>query len=402
MTDRSISGIPLSEVRNAYERRGLDRLSDYELVRQTAEILAVPRNDPADSFVLHSPLELAARSALLPLVAPEQRTLARIRIVALAAHYEQYQALKPVAAQLPPATPISAKNRLLAAIAGGDVQGAGEHAQSFASAASADRLNEHLVRDLVPMTAAAAHAPIFLFHLARRDQAHGLSPQLAVPLARELARHPDWRIRWVDRWIHRDMPETPTDPARLRVAIAELPLLGPPGSTFIHPLLMQVDEGGIAKQHLGQALGQPTPEAGAELLRIAARLMLTDTPDEGPYGWSHCLTIPQAILGITKYTMHADVGLAVAATHVAAFRVGLGKEPLGAPREFRAEHGARTITALATKASVSHDAHVVKYVLACIDAAIDDPAASGLYYAAAQRLLDIWIELGGDPSDPLT
>jgi hypothetical protein len=58
------------------------------------------------------------------------------------------------------------------------------------------------------------------------------------------------------------------------------------------------------------------------------------------------------------------------------------------------------IRALATAASVNHDAHRVKYTLACIDASVDDPAATSLYLAAA-AYLNAWWELHGDPADPL-
>src|ERR1043165_2338865 len=44
--------------------------SDLRLVEGVADVLATPREDPADSFVLHAPLELVARTALLPFVAP--------------------------------------------------------------------------------------------------------------------------------------------------------------------------------------------------------------------------------------------------------------------------------------------------------------------------------------------
>ncbi|MGI9599160.1 MAG: hypothetical protein ACR2QK_23555, partial [Acidimicrobiales bacterium] len=82
------------------------------------------------------------------------------------------------------------------------------------------------------------------------------------------------------------------------------------------------------------------------------------------------------------------------------FRAALGTEPLVVPQP--GETTADTRWRLATEAATSHDAHVVKYILACLDAADDDPAATPLYHAAARRLLDIWAEAGGDPSDPLS
>ncbi|MBV9255094.1 MAG: hypothetical protein JO054_12755, partial [Actinobacteria bacterium] len=50
-------------------------------------------------------------------------------------------------------------------------------------------------------------------------------------------------------------------------------------------------------------------------------------------------------------------------------------------------------------ASRNHDAHRVKYTLACIDAAAADPEATPLYLAAAAYLNDWW-DQRGDPTDP--
>src|SRR6476659_8087792 len=62
----------------------IDDLSDAELIATVASVVRVPRTDPADSFVLHAPLELAARAALLPRVAPGERSTARQQIAAAA------------------------------------------------------------------------------------------------------------------------------------------------------------------------------------------------------------------------------------------------------------------------------------------------------------------------------
>ena len=57
----------------------IDDLSDAELIAAVASVVRNPRADPADSFVLHAPLELVARAALLPRVAPGERSKARGR-----------------------------------------------------------------------------------------------------------------------------------------------------------------------------------------------------------------------------------------------------------------------------------------------------------------------------------
>src|SRR5690349_12065372 len=56
--------------RETYDRLGLDQLSDVQLAAHAAATIRVPRAAPADSFVLHAPLELIARAALLPRVRP--------------------------------------------------------------------------------------------------------------------------------------------------------------------------------------------------------------------------------------------------------------------------------------------------------------------------------------------
>ncbi|MBU6317763.1 MAG: hypothetical protein KGR47_14715, partial [Acidobacteria bacterium] len=41
--------------------------------RRATEVISVPKAAPADSFVLHAPLELLARVGLVPLVHPRRR-----------------------------------------------------------------------------------------------------------------------------------------------------------------------------------------------------------------------------------------------------------------------------------------------------------------------------------------
>ena len=63
------------------------------------------------------------------------------------------------------------------------------------------------------------------------------------------------------------------------------------------------------------------------MLRAAAWSMLLEPGDHAPYGWSHCLTMPQAVLGLTGAT-DPNVALAVAATYVVGFRSALAVNPL--------------------------------------------------------------------------
>jgi len=56
---------------------------------------------------------------------------------------------------------------------------------------------------------------------------------------------------------------------------------------------------------------------------------------------------------------------------------------------------------LATRAAVAHDAHHVKYTLACIRAAAGDPGGTRLFLAAAAYLAAWWAG-HGDGNDPFT
>src|SRR5215204_3597102 len=61
--------------------------SDAELTDAVASVISRPKREAADSFVLHAPLELLARTALLPLVEARGRDLARRRMLWLGATY---------------------------------------------------------------------------------------------------------------------------------------------------------------------------------------------------------------------------------------------------------------------------------------------------------------------------
>lgn len=153
--------------------------------------------------------------------------------------------------------------------------------------------------------------------------------------------------------------------------------------------------------------------------------MLLEPDDHAPYGWSHCLTLPQAALGIASATAEPGQALAVAATYVVGFRNSLARRPLvpvlehpdpgidlrGAladePQAAAAAvwhtpdpHTPQIISQLATHASTQHDAHLVKYTLACIDAAANDPAHARLFLAAAAHLNGWWVR-HGNQDDPL-
>jgi hypothetical protein len=125
---------------------------------------------------------------------------------------------------------------------------------------------------------------------------------------------------------------------------------------------------------------------------VAAWSMVHEGPDHVPYGWTHALTIPQAVLSLGVEPRRS---VAVAASQAIGFRSSMGTRRLDpeAPLPATADLGP---VELATAASRHGDAHVVKYTLAALDAAEFDPACRDLYLAAANRLHEWWWEQPDD------
>jgi len=388
---------------------------DVALARDVGRAIARPRLDPADSFVLHAPLELAARFALLPFVDPTHRDDARRRLRELA---DAYDDAGPAVGDPPPrdfTSPTDAARRLAEAIDAGDLDETDACACWLGDHVDGTSLRGLLADVVVPRLAAAAHGSILLYQLPRVAPRGELPTGLLRPLARELARQPGWRIEWVDHPRRHERADVAPD-ADLFDAIAGTPALGSPGSDFIFPVMHQVDATGTAASVLDAPIGTADVVAGGRaVLRAAAWSMLHEPDDHTPYGWTHCLTLPQAVLGVAGACRSPRTAMAVAATHVVGFRAAFAREPLVAsfaapdPRidvatalreqpdvaaaaSWHAEPSTRpdVVATLVSHASVHHDAHYVKYTLACLDAAHADPDCARLYLTAAARLAGYW------------
>lgn len=391
--------------------------SDAELVEAAAARLAVPRIEPADSFVLHAPLELMARAALLRYVEPAGRDEARARIGRLADQFDASGAGldQPTPTNGTPPPP----DELAAIVDAGDLEAIDRAASVLAATTSADELATALADLVVPRLSAAGHGSIFLYHLLRIVPASGSAPAMVRGLLREIGRRPDWQLAWID---DRPPDTRPTDDLTERLLAP--PNAGDPGSTFIHPLMSQVERTGLALD----LLDAPTRDlsvsaARRRVLRVAAWSMLQDDPDHAPYGWSHALTMPQAVLGVAHRCADPGRAVAVAATHELGFRSILGTvalhpawapEPVDdvTPESLLAGGPDRAASALwhatdaefpaqlrrvVTYAAAHEDAHLVKYTLACLDARRDDPASGRLYPAAAAYLAGWWASLPSTP-----
>ncbi len=425
-----LTSIDPDEVAVAYDAMGLDRLSDAALVARCAAVVDRPKQAPPDSFVLHAPLELMARAALLGRVAPAARRLARQRLVWFAA---TYAAAGPAVAETAPggfAEPRAAGRALADAITAGDMDRADESAAWLARHMGVLDLVGAMVDVVTPSLAGAAHGGIFLHQLL--SFAGGPSGP-AVPgaraFARELARNPDWQLSWFAHAApgHRGGGAGAASPAALVEALRRPPSPGPLDNNFIHPTMHLTESSGLAAAVLGPALdGVDRTSAATALLRMAALSMLQDDPAEAPYGWSHCLTMPHGLLAVAPVASRPDHALAVAATYVLGFRATQGTldvdpdwvpEPVATPGDtFAALEGTpdeaaaaawhagadedgMVAAALVDHAATHPDAHLAKYTLACLQQATADPEMAHLYLAAAAYLGAWWRHhpVAGDP-----
>jgi hypothetical protein len=408
-------GIDPGEVAAAYAARGLDALSDEQLFAAVARVVAVPKLDPASSFVLHAPLELLARRALLRYVPPEQRVDVRRQLVRVAAQYEHAGEPAGDARDAAFDSPASARVVFADAIAAKDLDAVDAAAAWLGRHANADDVMA-LADAAVAGLAAAGHANIYFLLLARTAWASRPALALLRPLARELARYPELRIEWLDD-ARVGGVEGPGAGPRLAEALAGTPRLGLPGSDFVFPTVHQVDSGGQARALVEPHLPADLGVASAEIQRVAALSMLQDDPAFAPYGWSHCLTLSQAAIGIRTRLADPVAAAAIAATYVVAFRAAEGahaiavdwepERPSVAPRDaLDAEPAVAAgalyhasahdldalVPVLAARAGSHDDAHLAKYTLACFDAAAGDPPRRRLYLAAAAYLGAWWAQ----------
>ena len=392
---------------------------NHALVTAAAEVISVPKAAPANSFILHAPLELLARTLLLDRVRPAALDRARTRIEWLASTYEE--AGEPVTPPEPitVASVETAVSHFVAALGAGELHDVDRLAAWLGTNVAAGDLQRTLAGAVASSLAAAAHASILLYLLPRvaRDDDR-LGTLLRGP-ARELARYPDWQLRWFED----PDPDEPASPSLVE-ALLDVPVLGIPGSDFIYPIMNQAEESGIAPKLLAGLTSVDPQSARRDLSRVAALAMLQEPADHAAYGWSHCLTMPQAVIALAGHGTPPRTAVAVAATHVVGFRAALGHNELRADYEpERAapmgiaeaidegrEHAASVawhaadedvdgvITELATRAALHHDAHLAKYTQACFDAADADPERRRLYLASAASLSSWWAQR---PSDGL-
>ena len=388
------------------------RTPDPPIVTTVAQTVAQPRRDPANSFVLHAPLELLARVGLVRLAPPEYRAAVTERFRAMVDEWNAFS--EPVDAPAEDAIPSSAgaSAALLSdALDAGSVETADAAAIGCTRTFRPDEFGALLGSSVLTRTSAAAHAGIF-FHLLPRVAPRGeVSSAVFRPLARELARQPDWRIRWCD-----ELAPSDASAEDLFAAIAATPTVEAHPAGFVHPTMMRVEETGIADDLLRHCIPSNHHVAVARVLQRAAALTMLQEPDEhAPYGWSHALTMTQGVLSLVDAGPDPTHVIAIAATYLVGFRASFARRALRAgdrPERSdlhwsdaldagsaaaagsvfhaeRSEHEA-IVRTLAGRGASHPDAHLAKYTLACFDAAAFDPEATAIYLAAAAHLHGVW------------
>jgi hypothetical protein len=391
--------------------------SDAQLIGRVAERIAVPRAAAANSFVLHAPLELLARSALLPYVEPAFREQARERISEIERSYTSFEPATFPDRRRTFDRVDDAVGHLSDAIATHDLDAADAAADWLATHLTPVELAKALSDLIIGSLAAAAHAPIFLWLAPRVSPRWNVTGRLLRPLARELARNSTMRLRWIDEREDALVPAgREATGADMFAALASTPRLGEGPSAFIFPTMSRVDTVGLAPTFLGRVSGPgEITGRGRAVMRAAAWSMLNEATTHAPYGWTHALTMSQAALGVAGSCADPTRALAAAATYVFGFRASLAVRPLVEEFEPPRFEGTLTdaftagpdaaaaavwhlpaglrqelVTHLASRAAVHPDAHQAKYTLACLDAAGGDPQSARLYLTAAARLVGHW------------
>jgi len=391
--------------------------SDAGVLRSAIDRAAYPAKEPR-SFALHAPLELLARAALLPHVAPAARALAREQVTACGRHYAATTAPLP---GVPERAPEGAGlPDLLAGIEAGDLPGTAALARELARALPMDRLAAALAPATVDTLAAAGHAPIFFQRAARLDAARAADARaLLAALAPELARTPQLRIRWQPAPRDAGDTEAVCDAVERSLAATTASDAGGVGSIF--GMVHATETAGVPERALGDALALDwaRPAVAERLTRLACRVavrsMLAEAPTFAKYGWSHALTLAHASrdllrLGADPVRCTRNALLYVLASRHTMARIPLpaaapphaGDGPLaealrGDPEAAAAcawhapEGGRAAWRTLASAAAVRNDAHLVKHTLSALEMAHEDPEAAPLYRAAAAKLVAVWV-----------
>jgi hypothetical protein len=374
-------------------------------------------------------LELLARNGLLPLVDPKERSLARLQMVASAATFEAgpapLSAAKKIAAFPNPSTAITEFTRAFQEGSADDIEAI---MLQFAAQFGTARLVQLLTPLALPTLTGASHSHIGLWLLLRHARASDVGDAVLLrAAARSLSRNPASQLKSFSA-----MQLVASEPLKQTPEEVETEILtklaAPPRKTGSLGGMQALFTAGEATGNadslftdflLHDLTNEQIDAAFRAVLRVCAHSMLQHTPTHAKFGWSHCLTLPQAACGLSSLNIDRKLALACSLVWITAYRSVLSDHDLdfnwtpaklaGSASLVEALQTSPTTAAariwyadpaelpaikqtLATQASIRTDQHLIKYTRACLDMISFDPQYEHLYLAAAAHLCTIWVK----------
>lgn len=426
--NQGLLGIDPKEIVDEYERRHLDVLSDGELYRQSAAVVSVPPATGQTSFTLHAPLEIIARYGLLPLVDPRQRSLARLQMATSAAAFGAGVKPTPLPDAVSPFASLSeAQKEFTQTFHSADPDGLEAITLQIADQFGTSSLVHLLTPLALPTLTGASHSHIGLWLLLRHGMAGDVGGAALLRAGvRKLASKPELQLKSFSGMnISGSTPLRKTSAEIEREVLDKLsnPTKGDPRSNSMQSLFDLGEKTGNADRLFSDFIRHDLTNSQIDaafraVLRVCAHSMLQDSVDDAKFGWSHCLTLPQAACGLSALNMDRKLALASTLVWIVAYRsvrskraLDFGWKPdrldqkisiheafhtsptIAAARAWHAEESEipEVVTALATHASIRNDQHLAKYTRACLDMGGFDPSHRHVYLAAAAHLCGLWI-----------
>lgn len=370
-------------------------------LQAACEAIGVPKAQP-DSFALHAPLEVLARYRLMNRLNPGDRHMALgvahtvIGIYQKAGSPLSFHNGYPTAIQ---ETETVALARLHEALDNGNVGLCLSLSRGLSRTTNPVMLCRATADLVVTHLGCAGHAGIYFHHLQHIPySARHLALQLFPGFATGLAQASSQRVH-LQLNSHNPSSDTPASQAMAGLLLDLPPLAGARTSGIAVMVRQAIDAGHL--DAISSLIAQMAPD---DLLQqqdtyeaicgVAALSMLQEADTHARYGWTHCLTLPQGVWSLRAYLNDPREALCMAALYVAAFRSCIGQtrlrpRPLSGPALASASV-TPDFAPLVRSVCMAQDAHLVKYVLACMDEALRFPRLSPLLLSAAQRLNHLW------------
>jgi hypothetical protein len=406
-----------------FYQKKLSHLKDADFFQWAAGIVGKPK-EKLESFTMHAPLEIMARFLLLSHVQKKYHGLARLQMFASVVRYREIGGELKLPVKMPPneilkAEPTLAKVR--EAIDAGDVERALTFSQALCNLESHTQLLCGLADKFVSHYSCGAHSHIYLHLFSQLPQ---MQQRAALPMSlgfiHELARHPDQQV--IPAVTNARNGSAGHVHARaLEDIVWDTPKLNAPSEEGISAMLAKSIKHGLdsdIRLNLAAQGKAPNPSDIGFVLpcRIAAFSMIQEDDVHTRYGWTHALTLPQAVLGLSRYLNDPATGMMISNLYAVSYQAILAKASaktdVNLPDSeqpfdeaiFHSSHMAmsagwhlplgqrvRAFERLATEACIRPDCHCVKYVLAAWQMAECDSRFGHVYLAAASRLVHNWI-----------